>query len=281
MLKSEQKKNTTSKIVYVGLRIIMALMLVVCIIGICIDKDESMQSRYFFHATQCLFFLIVSFIPKMIKKIKVEIPEYAMVVFILFCFAHFFFGEIVNFYAKIKWWDSALHTFSGGMLALLSFSLVYLLNNSDQENLKLSPLFVSIFAFCFTVVIGVIWEFVEWISDEISDGNMQRWANSITGQPFVGREALKDTMKDLMLDMIGASAVCLVCGIIMQYGGDFKNRLIVLKKSAKTKSEDLEGLQAQIEEKVFIESAEEDVSKCDKNGTNDSELVDNLEEKTK
>ena len=231
-----QKKNTTSLVIYIGLRIIMALMLVVCIIGICIDKDASMRSRYVFNATQSLFFLIASLLPRIIKKTKVEIPEYAMVIFILLCFAHFFFGEIVNFYATVKWWDALLHTLSGAMIALLSFSLVYLFNSNDKDDVHLNTLFVVLFAFCFAVVVGVVWEGIEWVSDEISGSNMQRWANSITGVPFVGRDALKDTMKDLLLDAIGAVVVCTVCGIIMAKKGKFTDELIILRKPKKAKT---------------------------------------------
>jgi hypothetical protein len=232
-METVQKKNTTSLIVYIGLRIIMALMLAVCIIGICIDKDASMRSRYVFNATQSFLFLVASLVPKLIKTAKVEIPEWAMVVFILFCFAHFFFGEIINFYATVKWWDSMLHTLTGAMIALLSFSLVYLLNSNDKDDMHLNTLFVVLFAFCFAVVVGVLWEGVEWLADEIAGGNMQRWANSITGVPFVGREALKDTMKDLLLDSIGAAVVCTACGIIMQKTGKFSDDLIILRKPKK------------------------------------------------
>ena len=231
-----QKKNTTSLIIYVGLRIIMALMLAVCIVGICIDKDASMRSRYIFNATQSFFFLIASLLPRLIKQTKVEIPEYAMVIFILFCFAHFFFGEIINFYATVKWWDSLLHTLSGAMIALLSFSIVYLFNSNDKDDVHLSTLFVVLFAFSFSVVVGVIWEGIEWVSDEISGSNMQRWANSITGEPFIGRDALKDTMKDLMLDSIGAIIVCTICGTIMARTGRFSEELIILRKPKKAKS---------------------------------------------
>ncbi len=230
-----QKKNTTSLIVYIGLRIIMALMLAVCVIGICIDKDASMRSRYIFNATQSFLFLVASLVPKLIKTTKVEMPEWAMVVFILFCFAHFFLGEIVNFYATVKWWDAMLHTLSGAMIALLSFSLVYLLNSNDKDDMHLNTLFVVLFAFCFAVVVGVLWEGIEWLADEITGGNMQRWANSITGEAFVGREALKDTMKDLLLDSIGAVVVCTVCGVIMQKTGEFSDDLIILRKPKSVK----------------------------------------------
>ena len=129
------------------------------------------------------------------------------------------------------------------MIALLIYSFLYLLNGSDKEKLNLSPLFVALFAFCFAVVVGVIWECTEWVSDEISGGNMQRWANSITNEPFIGREALKDTMKDLLLDMIGASFVCAVNGAIMHKNIDALDDLIILRKNTSSDSspEELNG----------------------------------------
>lgn len=277
MLEEQQKKNTTSLIVYIGLRIIMGLMLAVCIIGICIDKDASMRSRYIFNAVQSFLFLIASLLPRFIKKAKLEIPEYAMVIFILFCFAHFFFGEIVNFYATIKWWDALLHTFSGGMIALLSFSIVYLFNSSEYDDVHLNTVFVVLFAFCFTIVIGVLWEGVEWLADEITGSNMQRWANSITGEPFIGREALKDTMKDLLLDMIGAAVVCMVCGIIMYKTGKLSEELIILrkpKKKIKTAVVSGESINLSVEEVNAIESQSEEKKEDPEEGSTMKSVTD-------
>ena len=86
-----------------------------------------------------------------------------------------------------------LHTFSGLMLGALGFSVVNLLNRTEKVPVHLSPLLVAVFAFCFAVTLGVIWEVYEYTFDGILHLNMQKFAVQ-NGAPLIGREALKDTM---------------------------------------------------------------------------------------
>jgi len=132
------------------------------------------------------------------------------IVFILFCLAHFVVGEIGELYVKSKIFDSILHGLSGSMIAILGFSIIRLLNNSEKVDLKLNPLFVSIFVVCFTITVGVAWEFFEFLSDAITGSNMQRYSHSVTREPFLGRAALFDTMKDLLLDAGGAIIMAII-----------------------------------------------------------------------
>ena len=114
---------------------------------------------------------------------------------------------------KVKWWDSLLHTFSGMMLALLSFSLINLLNKNSSD-FKLNIGFAALFAFSLAVSIGVIWEIIEFATDTWFGTNMQRaYVSTMSGRgaAFVGQSALADTMKDLILDSIGAGVVCVIC----------------------------------------------------------------------
>ena len=84
------------------------------------------------------------------------------------------------------------------------------MNNSEKVDLKLNPLFVSIFVVCFTITVGVAWEFFEFLSDAITGSNMQRYSDSVTREPFLGRDALFDTMKDLLLDAGGAILMAII-----------------------------------------------------------------------
>lgn len=198
------------KITYIILRFIVGLLLIMNVIGLFIKHDDSQQSRLIFNTLQSLGFLIVSLIPYLLKKtIKIEIPNFMTIIFIIFCLCHFILGEIIDFYIKFIWWDSMLHTLSGSMLAIVAYSIVNMANQ-DNERLHLSPIFVSFFAICFTVTTGVFWEIFEFSIDSLTKTNMQRYLKSDTLVPLVGREALLDTMKDLILDTLGATLIAVI-----------------------------------------------------------------------
>lgn len=205
----------STKITYVWHRSLMAIVFLVGAMGAVFNNDISIKAEYLFICAQSGLFLIVSFLPNFLKKLDLDIPDFIYIIFILFCIAHFFCGEILGFFVKIKWWDSLLHTFSGMIIALLSFSLINLLNkNSSGFNLNI--VFAAIFAFSLTISIGVLWEIVEFASDAIFNSNMQRaYVSTMSGRgtPLVGQEALLDTMKDLILDAIGAGVTCIICTI--------------------------------------------------------------------
>ena len=121
-----------------------------------------------------------------------------------------------------------MHTFTGMMLAILAYSIINSLND-NTEGLKLSPFFVAIFAICFTVTIGVLWEVVEFSLDALTGSNMQRYMNSITLEPFSGREALKDTMKDLILDTVGAVIIATIGYFVMKKKEKAFSSLVIKK----------------------------------------------------
>ena len=143
----------TAKITYLCLRIMMALVLVLAMVGFFLNKDASVKSNYLFICGQCVLFLVVSFTPLFLKKLDLDIPDFVYIIFILFCMAHFFLGEILGFFALFKWWDALLHTFSGMLIALLSFSVINILNHANEKGFKLNIGFACLFAFSFALTI--------------------------------------------------------------------------------------------------------------------------------
>ena len=207
------KKAT--KITFIWHRSLMAVTLVVCALGVFLNDDPSAKSSYLSVCWQSAKFLIVSCLPFFLKKLKLDIPDFIYIVFMFYIIAHFICGEILDFYVRFKWWDSFLHLTTGMAIALLSFSFINLLNNNDS-NFKINIFFAAFFAFSMTVMVGVIWEIIEFASDSWFETNMQRAYVSTTngrGAALVGQEALKDTMKDLILDSIGAASISILCSI--------------------------------------------------------------------
>lgn len=126
--------------------------------------------------------------------------------FFLFLFCAIYLGEVRNFYFRIPYWDTILHFFSGAMLGALGFYLVNLLNDSPRLRFALSAGFVTLFAFCFGLAAGAVWEIYEYTADTLFGTNMQKYMTD-TGTVLVGNAALTDTMKDLIVDAIAVALV--------------------------------------------------------------------------
>ena len=206
----------SAKITYLISRALMFFVLVVSVLGFILNDDQSVKGDYLFNIGQSVMFLIVTILPKYLKKFELDIPDFVYIIFSLFCLAHFLCGEILGFFVKIKWWDSVLHTISGMLIALLSFSLINLLNKSNGTGFKLNIWFETLFAFTMTLAIGALWEIFEFLADIMFNLNMQRaYVSTVSGrgEALVGTLALADTMKDLILDSIGGLFTCTICAL--------------------------------------------------------------------
>jgi len=176
------------------------------------------KSDYVLVVLQCVLGLICIFLPSVIeRRLKYNFSNNLILVYVIFLYCAIYLGEVHNFYVTVRNWDTILHAFSGMMLGVLGFTLVDLLNSSDKVRMQLSPLFVAIFAFSFAVSLGVIWEIYEFFTDGVFNVNMQRHI-SADGIPLVGREALLDTMKDLIVDCLGALGIALIGYVFLRRG---------------------------------------------------------------
>lgn len=233
-----KKKRDYRKIV--GLFVFVSLIL--AIIGIIImmiiapsapqlnDPNGHIKSDYVLMLVQCVLGVIVILLPSLIEhKLRIEIPSKMMVLFTLFIYAATFLGEVRSFYYKVPHFDTILHALSGGMIAALGFSLIAFLNNSDKIPVTLSPLFVACFTFCFALALGGIWEIYEFIADGILGTNMQKFALE-SGTSLIGRLALIDTMKDIIVDAIGAFVISVIGYISLKYEKGWVEKIQIKKK---------------------------------------------------
>lgn len=126
------------------------------------------------NAFLCLLSLTLFVMPFFIEhRFKIELPNTLEIIIMLFIFSAEILGEINNFYGIIPYWDTILHTINGFLAAGVGFALFDLLNN-NIESINLSPLFLSIVAFCFSMTIGVLWEFFEFGADYYFKTDMQK-----------------------------------------------------------------------------------------------------------
>ena len=175
-----------------------------------VDESTRVKSDYVLMLVQCILGLVVMAVPSFIeKKWMISIPNYMYILYFVFLYCAIYLGEVRNFYFVIPHWDTVLHAFSGAMLGALGFSLVSTLNGSKRLKLNLSPFFVALFAFCFALAAGTIWEIYEYTFDGLLSLNMQKFALE-DGSLLVGRAALADTMKDLIVDALSALIISII-----------------------------------------------------------------------
>lgn len=207
-LKKEQKEHGKSSIiVYFTLRILV----IICMIMEFLRGDLN-------NSFLCLLSLILLIMPFFIeKKFKIDLPNTLEIMIMLFIFSAEILGEINNFYAAIPYWDSILHTINGFLAAGVGFSLFDLLNN-NMKSIQLSPIFLTIISFCFSMTIGVMWEFFEYSADNIIKVDMQK-------------DSLVDTIRSVKINPDGENVPVVIDNIdhTIIYSKDEKGELIPYK----------------------------------------------------
>ena len=123
----------------------------------------------------CLLTLILFLLPTVFEqRLNIDLPNTLEIIILLFIYAAEILGEIRSFYTVFPFWDTILHTMNGFLCAAIGFCLVDMFNRSERFSLSLSPVFMAIVAFCFSMTIGVLWEFFECLMDQVFLLDMQK-----------------------------------------------------------------------------------------------------------
>lgn len=123
----------------------------------------------------CGLTLVLMILPSVLtRRLSIELPGTLEVIILLFIFAAEILGELNSFYIRVPNWDTMLHTMNGFLCAAIGFALVDMLNRSDMFSFKLSPVYLTLVAFCFSMTVGVLWEFFEYGGDQLLGFDMQK-----------------------------------------------------------------------------------------------------------
>ena len=240
----ELREHRSSFIVFYVLRL---LVLVVLVRQIMLANYEG--------AFFCVLTLLLLYVPSWIQvKLRIELPPPLEITIFCFIFAAEILGEVNAFYVVIPGWDTMLHTLNGFLAAAVGSSMVMLLNDDQRITFRLSPAFLALVAFCFSMTIGVLWEFFEFGMDMFFGTDMQKdtvihaihsvsldptLSNKVVTIPDITDVAVNgeslglggyldigiiDTMKDLFVNFIGA--------VVFSLTGFFYARHKGRKKSA-------------------------------------------------
>lgn len=163
-MQMERREHKSSFWVYLILRAMVVIVMILQFF------NRNYENVFF-----CLLTLFLLVIPSFIQvEFRIEIPTTLEIIILLFIFAAEILGEIHAFYVKIPLWDTLLHTMNGFLAAAIGFSLVDILNRNKRLEFHLSPLFMVLVAFCFSMTIGMVWEFFEFFMDSFFNMDMQK-----------------------------------------------------------------------------------------------------------
>ena len=223
-LKAAVRRQPAVFTVYLVLRLMVLATLVSSVIR---SEYES--------AFICLLVLVLFMLPFFIQQnFGIELPSTLEIIILLFIFAAEILGELECYFITFPYWDSMLHTTTGFLCAATGFALIDILNRNSRIKFELSPIYVALAAFCFSMTVGVLWEFFEFGMDRIFHMDMQKdtvvssitpvmldptnknipvTIDGITSVTVNGQElgfggyldiGLYDTMEDLFVNFIGA-----------------------------------------------------------------------------
>lgn len=273
--KADEKKNSKSTAVaYIVLRVLVIAVMV----------REIVRGQWG-GAIYCVLTLVLFMIPSVVeRRLKIELPSALEIVVLLFIFAAEILGEIGAFYIKVPGWDLILHAVNGFLMAAIGFTLIDVLNQIPEINMSLSPFFVAFVAFCFSMTIGVLWEFAEYGADKFLGADMQKDTivstigsvvlnedgtnkvvlvtdieKTVISGKICGEECgtvvdgyldigLHDTMEDMLVNLIGALIFSVIGAIYLKGRGVGKGKIagaFIPRMLTEQESEELAERQAQ------------------------------------
>ncbi len=276
----ELREHKSSFIVFYILRLLVIVVLVRQIML------RSYESAFF-----CILALLLLYVPSWLQvKLRIELPPALEITILCFIFAAEILGEVNAFYVVVPNWDTMLHTINGFLAAAVGFSLILLLNDDERLTFDLSPVFLAIVAFCFSMTIGVLWEFFEFGMDWFFHTDMQKdtvinaiytvaldttRSNRVVAvrgiqDVVVNGESLGlggyldigliDTMKDLFVNFIGAAVFSVTGFFYAKSKGRRKTAAQSFVPSKKTAEQDYleQALQENLAEPPVEEKPEEE-----------------------
>ena len=186
----ELKRKRSVTAVYLVLRLMVILIMV-----------AQFFNKNFENVFLCLLTLVLFLLPTIFeRRLQIDLPDTLEIIIMLFIFAAEILGEISAFYTTFQGWDTMLHTLNGFLCAAIGFSLVDMFDRNERFSLSLSPVFMAIVAFCFSMTIGVLWEFFECAMDQLFLLDMQK-------------DAVVNSISSVMLDPTGGNTPVAIKGI--------------------------------------------------------------------
>ena len=247
-IKDEYKsKSLLVRIIY----LILSILVVVCLVREIIFGDNK-------NIMICIVVLVLFLIPSIIHSMfKISFSSYLEVMIYILIFSSEILGEVFGFYIHIKMFDTMLHILYGFVMSCIGFSLINILN-SNRNIFSFAPKVILLFTICYGVTTGAIWEIFEYSVDKIFKEDMQKdtiiteissiklndnddnkvktveiESLIVNGTDYIEKYGgyvdigLNDTMKDIIINLIGTILFSLFAGAYLEGKGDFVSNFIL------------------------------------------------------
>jgi hypothetical protein len=244
-LKKSEKNSITEnfkniKFKHTGIKVLYGVLVAMVIFTLVRSAIRGEYNNVFF----CVLTLVLFTLPTLVEhNLNIHLPNVFEGLVLVFIFSAEILGEINCYYEKIPHWDTILHTVNGFMFAAFGFALLDIINQNSKIKFKLSPIYLALTAFCFSMTIGVFWEFFEYYADLFFGTDMQKdtyvnyintvildpeHMNRVVNLPDIseviirydgGKEVvlsgyldvgISDTIKDLVVNFIGAAVFSVI-----------------------------------------------------------------------
>ena len=180
-------------------------------------QPDVTANALFFCAIQYVVILAILTIPVLLRKrFMIHIPLLVTVLCALFGFVTMIMGDGLNFYGRFTWWDSVLHLFSGSVLAFVGLWIISIMFENSSQVVLRNKAFIAFYVLLFGLSCGAVWEVCEFAYDAIAGTNTQQFMATTTASiisaedvPLCGHEALRDTMGDMILNLVGSLLVAI------------------------------------------------------------------------
>lgn len=192
-----QKKKYNYLYYFIQLVIVGLLIMFICTHFAGVKATEPFRESKE-NILNCVYCLLFSFLPYILRRWNIYSTRTLQVYFLIAIIVHFICGGTLHFYRDVWWFSFVVHLINSFLIATIIYGM--LLRHCKNQ----SKFFMFLATVAFTALVGVLWEVCEYAIDGMKTGsNMQRFNNSVTMEPFIGRKALQDTMIDLMMDTLG------------------------------------------------------------------------------
>ena len=258
----------------------------------------------------CVLTLLLFVAPMVVQvRLNVDFPQILEVTILLFIYAAEILGEVNSYYTAIPYWDIMLHTLNGFLCGAIGFSLVICLDKDENIFFRMSPVLIVTVSFCFSMTIGVLWEFFEYTMDHVFLMDMQKdtvvhtvssvvlnpmrvqrpWIiRDITEMSINGTEmgvggyvdlGLIDTMEDLFVNFIGALTFSIIGWLALH--GKRRERIIAMGLAVvpKMPEQELAAYRKRLEDAEMrkLKGVEEEPGTVERDGTEQTALKEETE----
>ena len=190
-------EHSTKQIFYVVLA--FAIIGILNLIPFAVLSSMKLVATNKFSYFVVVAFLVVIWLPLFFKILtKTRFDLWVVVVFEIYITLAFLVGSLWSVYKLVFWYDKVVHVLFGTMAAFFAY---YLFFKSSKREFPI--VLMAFFVLAFAMLCGSVWEIFEFASDGIVGIDLQ------VTQGLVGRQAVENTMFDLICDFGGALLSCI------------------------------------------------------------------------